>query len=120
MPCQHRKKINFSNFKEKKLNFLFISFLCCSCSFLTNKHSKTDFFFFFNKFPSHQNHTPKSSIKPNNAHSHMMIPLHSYTQIHKHIEHCQNFLPYIIVLVPIHNHSNTHPFQFLCFTNNQK
>ena len=42
MPGQRRKK-NFSNFKEKKkLNF---SFLFFSLSFLTNKHSKTDFFY---------------------------------------------------------------------------
>ena len=81
--------------KKKNLIFLFFSFLCRSCSFLTNKHIKIDFFFLL--FPSHQNHTPKNSIKPNNAHSHMMIPLHSYTQIHKHIEHFLNFPPYIIV-----------------------
>ena len=102
MPCQRHnfkkeKKINFSNFKENKiLIFIFFSFLCRSCSFLTNKHSKIEKKKFYYLFPSHQNHTPKNSIKPNNAHSHMMIPLHSYTQIHKHIEHFLNFPPYII------------------------
>ena len=61
MPCQHRKKyINFSNFKEKNTWFFF-SFLCHSCSFLTNKHSKTDFFFFSLSPKSHPKkfHQPK-------------------------------------------------------------
>ena len=54
MPCQHqnfkKRKKKFSNFKEKKkknLIFLFFSFLCRSCSFLTKKHSKTEFSFYF-------------------------------------------------------------------------
>ena len=52
MPCQHqnfkkRKKNSQILKKKKNLIFLFFSFLCRSCSFLTKKHSKTEFSFYF-------------------------------------------------------------------------
>ena len=120
MPCQRhnfkKEKKNSQILKKKNLIFLFFSFLCCSCSFLTNKHIKIHFFSFISLSPKSHSKKFHQTQQCSFSHDDPFTLIYTNSQIHvtfsefSSIHNCS----------PIHNHSNTHPFRILCFTSNQK